>query len=140
MKRFKIGFLAVIAIAAMSFTIASHSNAKKRTSIANCYQTIDVAKYLSSCANATFTTIDCTNKAAAIGQAVKNDLSVTDFTSSAINCAGGSTLCCINFKSTTTDPCTNATTAELKGGVTDFAGNVIPNTSWVLVNDIECMP
>jgi hypothetical protein len=140
MKRFKIGFLAVIALAAMSFTIASHSKVfEKRANIKNCYKVKTTANYLSTCASTPiWTAVDCTNTG--IGQVLKNDLSLGTFSSSTVICPGGSTFCCISLKSTSTDPCTFATTSEQTGNTSlkDFNGVVIPNSDFVQVNAVEC--
>jgi hypothetical protein len=142
MKKVRIGFAALIAIAAMSFTIASHSKAfEKRVSITNCYKTKTTANYLSSCVNPPiWTAIDCTNKG--IGQVLKNDQVLGNFSTTSVTCNGGSTFCCINFSSTTIDPCTFATTLEQTGNnsLKDLHGNTIAGTGFVIVNAVECKP
>lgn len=140
MKKVRIGFAAVVALLAMSFTIASHSNVKKRVSITNCYKTITTANYMSTCANPPiFTAITCSNKSSALGQALQNNLTLSDFSTTSVTCSGTTNLCCINLKSTTTNPCSTDQTSSLqKGGFKDFNNSTIAGTAWVLINNIEC--
>jgi hypothetical protein len=143
MKKINIGFAAIVALLAMSFTIAAHSKVfRKRTDITNCYQTVTTANYMTVCAaTPLFTPINCSNRLAALGQALKKDLTVSNYTVNTVTCNGTSNLCCINFKSTSTNPCPSDLHNSLKkgdGSLRDFNNNIIPTTSWVLVNDIQC--
>jgi hypothetical protein len=141
MKKVRIGFAALIALAAMSFTIASHAKVfEKRKNLANCYPTITTANYMTACAaTPTFVAITCANKVAAIGQALQNNLNLSSFSSGTVACDGGDFLCCISLKASTTNPCTSDLHNSFKkGGFTDFNGIAIPATSWVLINDIQC--
>jgi hypothetical protein len=140
MKGLKISFAAIVALVAMSFIIASHSKVfEKRANIKNCYKVKTTLNYLSTCASTPiWTAVDCTNTG--IGQVLKNDLSLGTFSSSTVICSGGSTFCCINLKSTSTDPCPPANLWEQKGNgsLKDFNGVIIPTTDFVLVNAVEC--
>jgi hypothetical protein len=136
MQRIKNGFLVVVGLITMSFTIAL--NSKKKQNMSNCYRTIITCNYLSNCSLPDiWTAVSCSNKG--IGAAVKNDLNVSNFTSSTVVCSGTSILCCINFKDITTNPCPN-TTALSKGDdiIKDFNGNTIPPTSYLIINDVGC--
>jgi hypothetical protein len=140
MKKIKIGFAAIVALFAMSFTIASNSKAfHGKTNMVNCYETITTANYMTNCAaTPSFAALTCSNKPSAIGSALQNNLNLTGLISVS-TCDGGDFLCCINLKASTTNPCSiNNPTSLQKGGFKDFNGNAVPSTNWILINDIQC--
>jgi hypothetical protein len=122
MKRLRIGFLAVIAIAAMSFTIASLSTTKKATT--DCFRpkntgSIDLIVKASNCPNPTITisnTSSCST--AASGQHIWSLDVNNKFTSSQVssNCPGGSTFCCLKVVEDLA-PCSNQDQFDIGAGL-----------------------
>lgn len=131
MKHFKIGFLAILAIATMSFTVISNSDfTKKRVNVKDCYTTV-TGDYLTGGSWASI------SSSTAIGDFVRNNLSYGNYTTTNVICNGGSTICCVRFIGDANDP-SGTLTDEMKGDgvLVNNAGSIISANDFVKVNAI----
>jgi hypothetical protein len=147
MRRFKIGFLAIIGILAMSFTIANNPKVHKkmRVDINQCYQpAFTNFKYL-VCPSGTFTSItDCTTGNASEGQYLDPSLglgSLYNDSEDPLACNGESVICCVKFEEVSTAPSCGTV---LRGTVNTSTGQVTINsnpqsgTPYIKVLQVEC--
>jgi hypothetical protein len=138
MKRFKIGFLAVVALAAMSFTLLSNSRPIKKTTLTNCYTpsaAVEIVSATSPCTNAN---IIC-NDATQIGKYLKSS-SVGTLPSSVDCDLVNNVICCIKYEDGgIIDP---SGCAEFKlpvgGSLTAFNGSTIAPNHYVKVKEVNC--
>jgi len=118
MKRIQIGFAAIIAVIAMSFTIAEHNGAFKAKSVkatTDCFKAggTNGLKIRPTCGASTVTisTTDNCIGITAVGDRVWS-LDVANAFASAVildNCPGGNTFCCFQVTEDTS-PCTSPNT------------------------------
>jgi hypothetical protein len=141
MKLFKISFLALVAIATMSFTITSKSGFLKKpmVDISDCYRGISNLKYLVSCNPTTWSTAqaNCTNEGSIESNYLHKDLSLSNFQPNTESCVGTDVICCVKFVETTTTPSCGAADAKL-GEVDESTGEVGSGTKFIKVQQIEC--
>lgn len=139
MKRFKIGFLAVIAVLAMSFTIVSNEGMFDKTKLAplavgHCYTDVDLVGSITLDES-----LSCSEAEAKEGTCLTSQSGLT-FVSSAANpeatgqaCAGsGPIFCCAKLIIDTRNPspCPSVTINEL-----------VPNTqNKYIVGEVYCKP
>jgi hypothetical protein len=139
MKKMRIGFLALVAIAAMSFTLVSNSDkSAKRANIENCYKP-GTFKFLSVGApTCTWTDITCLNQDDAVGKPIQLSTFSGTYQDPVLSCEGSSVICCVSFTSQVADPTT--CTGELRGNGTlrDLDNAVIATGNYITVSQVEC--
>lgn len=143
MKLFKIGFLAIVAVVAMSFTMISSPDAK-RVTITNCY--LDQQLQWINQTNCATTTLACLTKADAISKYVRQNTFTLGTFDQTEECNGTVRICCVSFENagSTPVPSCDGTVPALKSTalnpIIDFQGNLIPVGNYVKVHQVECKP
>lgn len=119
MKHVKIGFLAIIAILAMSFTISEQTGlfeSKKPTAVTDCFKPNVTVRDLCNNANVALTsTTGCTTAQSKAGQhifALGPGIPASQIN---VQCPGNTTFCCLTVEEDT-DPCNGQTQFDIGAG------------------------
>lgn len=126
MKRFQIGFAAIIAVLAMSFTVAKHTGAfdgKKRFATDDCFRPegASALQYKATCPSSTTTLLETSSCFSTVGQHIYSLDANKVYTSGQISskCPGNGNFCCLQVVEDLS-PCIDQPTFNIGAGAKHY--------------------